>query len=110
MPSTEWNDLHMESIDEVLATAMQCLTAGRLAQAEAACRRVLAFEPEHARAWHLLGGIACARGALKEAADCVRRAVALAPNLAEAHGDLGLVLHQMGDLGAAEESYRRLPS
>lgn len=36
-----------------------------------------------------------------------RRILALRPNLAEAHGNLGVVLEKMGDPGAAELAYRR---
>lgn len=36
-----------------------------------------------------------------------RRILALMPDLAEAHGNLGVVLEKKGELGAAEQAYRR---
>lgn len=62
-----------------LAMAEAQLAAGRLAEAEAACRGVLATQPRHPQALHLLGGIALRRGLADEAIDLYRQATAAAP-------------------------------
>jgi Tfp pilus assembly protein PilF len=56
--------------------------AGRRAEAEAICRRVLEREPRHAGALHLLAVMAHAQKRLAPALELVRKAVAAAPRAA----------------------------
>ncbi len=60
--------------DSVIDEAGRRLRAGDLAGAEQACGSVLAAEPEHADALHVLGQIAFAGGHYGEAVDLIRRA------------------------------------
>ena len=46
------------------------------------------------------------QGKLDEAVACYRRALELKPDFAEAHGNLGSALEEMGDLQGAEDSFR----
>jgi protein O-GlcNAc transferase len=66
---------------EVLALAERQRAAGRITEAEALCRQVLAAHPDEPNAFHLLGLIAYQSGALGEAIERITRAVALAPGV-----------------------------
>ena len=46
------------------------------------------------------------QGKLDEAVACYRRALELKPDFAEAHGNLGSALEEIGDLQGAEDSFR----
>ncbi|HEY3898203.1 MAG TPA: tetratricopeptide repeat protein [Chthoniobacter sp.] len=72
--------------------AVQHQTAGRLAEAEAIYRQILAVEPNHAAAYSNLGEAYRVTNRFAEAVDVFQRAIHLNPNLAEAHYNLGLAL------------------
>jgi protein O-GlcNAc transferase len=79
-----------------LKQAIELRRAGRLAEAESACRRILAAQPFSAEVAHFLGMVLLERGQAAEAAELMRRSVAFAPavplfrvNLAGALGRLG---------------------
>ncbi|HWK43969.1 MAG TPA: tetratricopeptide repeat-containing glycosyltransferase family protein [Stellaceae bacterium] len=80
--------------------------AGRLPQAEACYRRVLAVDPTHAPALHRLGIIASHVGRNDIAAEYLAKATHLQPLSAEYHGDLGKALTGLGRLAEAESCYR----
>ena len=71
--------------------------AGRIADAEALCREILAATPEDADALHLLGAIAAKRGEEPSAIDLFGRALAAKPDFAKAHSNLGAVLLRQGE-------------
>ncbi len=54
--------LIMPTIPEALAVAIEHHRAGRLREAETIYRQILAADPNHLDAWHLLGLIACQVG------------------------------------------------
>ena len=81
--------------------------AGRLAEAQNACRRILAEQPNHAGALHLLGAMALDAKRLDEALEWSSKALAANPRLAEAHCNLGLALAGKKRDDEAIESYRR---
>ena len=62
--------------------------AGRLAEAEGCYRRVLAAQPDHADALHLLGVLYHQRGEHARAIELMNRAVALRPNVPACHANL----------------------
>jgi protein O-GlcNAc transferase len=80
---------------------------GRLAEAEACCRRVLAARPDLAEAHNNLGNILHDLGRATEAEASFRRVLALRPDRAEAHCNLGAVLRELGRHAEAEDCYRR---
>jgi tetratricopeptide (TPR) repeat protein len=77
--------------------------AGRLADAEALCREILAATPQDADALHLLGAIAAKRGEGREAKELFGRALAAKPDFAKAHSNLGAVLLRQGETEQAIE-------
>jgi predicted O-linked N-acetylglucosamine transferase (SPINDLY family) len=81
--------------------------AGQLRQAEDLYRLVLAQQPNHFDALHLLGVVLCQKGELDLAVDLLQRALALNPDYAPIHCNLGLALKNKGQHDAAVEAFRR---
>jgi predicted TPR repeat methyltransferase len=94
------------TIADLLAAAVRQHEAGELAAAEALYRDVLARDPEHPDALHLLGLIAHAAGNFAAAVTGIRRALALRPGEAVFHYNLANVLRDAGQLDDAIASYR----
>ena len=82
---------------DLLAEAKAHADAGRLAQAEEACRARLALRADDAEAWFLLGLTAECAGRAQEAEDAWRRCVYLDPGHYEALCALALLAEQRGD-------------
>lgn len=97
----------MRPTTELLARGAQHHRAGRSAEAAQCYRAVLAREPAHVDALHLLGVAARDLGRADEAIRLLERAVALRPDFAAAHGNLGMVLAEAGRLGEAVRAYQR---
>lgn len=97
----------MPSASELLHVAAEHFRAGRLAEAERACRRVLAAEPDQAQAWLQLGLVCDALGRTDEAAGCYQQAIRAQPALAEAHYNLGNSLRNLGRVEEAVHSFQR---
>jgi Flp pilus assembly protein TadD len=72
----------MSVLDEILAGALAHHQAGRLAEAESLYRQILALEPGHADALHLLGVLAIQVGRADVAADLIEQALTSAPKSA----------------------------
>lgn len=83
---------------DLLAEAKAHADAGRLAQAEDACRALLAVRADDAEAWFLLGLTAECAGRPRDAEDSWRRCVYLDPEHYEALCALALLAEQRGDL------------
>ena len=87
---------------------------GRLDEAEAAYRSVLAAEPNNGAAWHMLGLLLQSRNRRGEAIEAIRTAVAAEPGNGAHHLMLAKLLVANGDpKGAAasyEEAIRLAPS
>ncbi|MGD0767293.1 MAG: tetratricopeptide repeat protein [Tepidisphaeraceae bacterium] len=90
-----------------LRLAIQHHQAGRLAEAERVYRQVLAQQPNHADALHLLGVLAAQGGRLDAAVELIRRAIRLQPEFAEAHFNLGIALKDMGRVDEAIGSFQQ---
>jgi predicted O-linked N-acetylglucosamine transferase (SPINDLY family) len=82
--------------------------AGRLSEAETACRHALERRPEHADAANLLGLLLCQSGRLAEGTQWLRRAAALDPNHPIYLTNLGNALAAGRDLDGAIGSFRRV--
>jgi predicted O-linked N-acetylglucosamine transferase (SPINDLY family) len=81
--------------------------AGRLTEAETLYRQILAQQPDHADAMHLLGVVAGQTGRPDLAEELMRGAIRIKPDLAQAHNNLGFVLARKGYLDEAIAFYRR---
>jgi cytochrome c-type biogenesis protein CcmH/NrfG len=90
-----------------VAEALQHHLAGRVAEAEAIYREVLAIAPDHADSLHLLGMIAYQNGDLDAAAQSIRQAIAQHENAASYHCNLGNVLQAQDKLDEAAASFER---
>ncbi|MDN3279000.1 tetratricopeptide repeat protein [Frankia sp. RB7] len=80
--------------------------AGRLPQAEAVYRQILATQPDHADAVFLLGVAALQTGDAARALDLFIRAVKLQPRNSAYHGNMAVALRALGCRGEAIASYR----
>ena len=81
--------------------------SGRLVEAEAIYRQILAVAPERADVTHLLGVLAGQTGRSEEAVALLRQSIALRPDHAEAHKNLGIALKASGRLDEAEAAFRQ---
>jgi predicted O-linked N-acetylglucosamine transferase (SPINDLY family) len=81
--------------------------AGRLAEAEAIYRQVLAAEPTNAAALHLLGVLATHVGQHAAAAELISQAVQIEPTAAAYHTNLGVAYQSLGRLDEAVRCYAR---
>jgi predicted O-linked N-acetylglucosamine transferase (SPINDLY family) len=93
------------SPDALLQQAIAHHQAGRLAEAEAGYRQVLAAEPTHLVALHLLGVIAYQVQQYPLALQLIDAALQTNPQYTDAHINRGIVLHAMQQYGAAVASY-----
>ncbi len=80
--------------------------AGRLPEAEAAYRKILAIDPNHIDALHLSGLIAYQTGNYDRAGELISRALSRNPSYAAAHNNLGNVFRAQGRLEEALGCFR----
>jgi tetratricopeptide (TPR) repeat protein len=93
-------------IAQSLAAASKRHQAGDVAGAESEYRKILAADPNHAAARHLLGVALHQSGRHAEAIDEITRAIELDPSNATFHNHLGIVHDAAGHAFEAEQSYR----
>src|SRR5579871_6661451 len=93
------------STEQAMQFAIEHHQAGRLAEAEALYREVIAREPEHADALNLLGVLAGQGGRPDIAVELISYAIAINANVAEYHLNLGTVLESQGQIEQAVGSY-----
>ena len=86
--------------------AMMHLQAGRLSEADAIFRRVLAVAPDNVDALHLIGVIAHQLGQHEQAITFIKQAIARNPAACAAHNNLGSVFQVLGKLEEAASCYR----
>jgi len=94
-----------------VASAMQIAAAhfqaGRLIEADEACKQILQLSPNYPDALHLQGMIAYQIGMHDVAAVLLGNVVKIAPNFADGHNNLGVVLTAQGKQSEAVASYRK---
>jgi protein O-GlcNAc transferase len=95
-----------DSITAAYTRAVQLHRAGNLAEAEALYREILAVNPNHADATHLLGVAAHQRQSGAEAARLIQRAIDLQGDNAEYHNNLGEVWRAAERMDDALAAYR----
>ncbi len=91
----------LAELDALVALAQREHGAGRLVEAAAAYRKILALRPDIAEAYHNLGNVLLHQGKLDEAAAQYEQALVLNPDLASAHNELGCVFQRQGKLDQA---------
>ncbi|SHG88543.1 tetratricopeptide repeat protein [Bradyrhizobium erythrophlei] len=92
---------------ELLQTGLKHQQAGRLTEAEACYRRVLAAHPDHADALHLLGVIAHQVGRRDLAVELIGQAIKQNGHNPVYFSNLGVVLKDQGKLDEAMTAYRQ---
>jgi len=92
---------------DALTAGLKHHQAGRLAQAQACYRNVLAGDPDHADALHLLGVIAQQSGRHDVAAELIGQAIKQNGQNAVYFCSLGVALYNQGNLNGALASYDR---
>jgi tetratricopeptide (TPR) repeat protein len=95
------NPMHIFSI------ALKHHQAGDLVKAEELYRRIIAVEPRHADALHLLGVMANQVGKPQVAVDLISRAIAINPTSTAYHNNIANALKACGDTAKAETSYQQ---
>lgn len=97
----------MATIAEALQLALAHHRGGRLSDAEAAYRQILASDPRNVEALNNLGTVLEDQGHHVEAAVCLERALTLAPNSGVLHFNLANALRAAGQCGRALAGYRQ---
>lgn len=93
--------------DHRLAAGLEHHQRGDLAGAEQAYRSILANQPHHPQALHLLGHVLTLQGKSGEAVETLSRAAALAPEDAEVHFNLAQAQRSQNRMREAEEALRK---
>jgi predicted O-linked N-acetylglucosamine transferase (SPINDLY family) len=96
----------MTATGGVFRDALDLYHAGRAAEAERLCRRVVDEAPGHAEGWHLLGLIALGAGRPVEALELAGRAIELHGGNPVHYNTLGLALAARNDARGAAEQFR----
>lgn len=91
----------------MIENALRHHQAGRLAEAEAIYRQILAVNARDPDCLHLLGMIEHQRGNQDLAASMIRQAIANRPDEAAYHSNLGVIFHTQGKLDEAASCFER---
>ena len=97
----------MATIPETLAIAIRHHQGGRLQAAQQIYRQILAVEPNHADAIHLLGVIAHQMGEHETAVEYIERAIGLKGSAPAFHNNLGGAYRALRRIPEAIACYRR---
>lgn len=92
-------------VEQQLALSISLQQAGQFAAAELGYQAILANEPEHPDALHLLGVCRFQQGDVTKAAELISKAVRLAPHVPDYINNLGEVASALGDLKLARRCY-----
>jgi len=95
------------TIQQAFALALQHHQRGQLQEAEPIYRQILAQQPAHADALHLLGVLAYQVGRHDVAVDLIRQAIASQPQFPVAYSNLGNALQQQGRITEAIAAHRQ---
>src|SRR5215207_7027266 len=91
----------------VFASAVRLHQAGRLRKAEPLYREVLAADPQHVDALHLLGVLAQHAGRPDGAVEMIGKALALNERVPEFHYNIGVAYGVLGQFAAAAKHNAR---
>jgi len=101
------NSRNAADIAKAVGIATGHFQSGRVAEAEALCRNVLAEAPQNPDALHLLGVIADTVGNHTAAIELIRQAIGFKANEPFYHGNLGQALQNAGRVDEAMAEYER---
>jgi protein O-GlcNAc transferase len=99
--------MNIPGLDDVLGAGVAHHQAGRLAEAEACYRRVLAAQPNHADALNMLGALAHQVGRSDVAVELIRRAIEIDGDNPGYFYHLGGALQGQGKLDEAVAAFRQ---
>src|SRR5262245_35204628 len=97
---------NQSQVQQLLAAAAAHHQSGRLAQAEPLYQQILALQPNHIEAMHLLGMLQHQSGRSPQGLELIRRSVAITPTFANL-SNLGEVLRFQGKTEEAIATLRR---
>ena len=97
----------MASVNKLLGRAFEAYHAGRIDEAEAICRKLVALAPREGRVCFLLGMSLRRAGRGAEAADWLNRAARLQPRSPEVLNGLGSAYSDLQDYPRAAECFAR---
>jgi tetratricopeptide (TPR) repeat protein len=95
------------TISQVFDIALKYYSAGKLAEAEQICLKILSADPESTATLNLLAVIHTARGDDEAALSCIDRALALCPDLVEALVNRGIAHYGLKRFSDALADYDR---
>jgi predicted O-linked N-acetylglucosamine transferase (SPINDLY family) len=95
------------NVVELFSRGLHLHQMGQHPQAEQLLRQVLALDPNHGGALHLLGAMAYQSGRFLAAADCFRRAVVSNPTHAVFQSSLGAAYQELGRLDEAAACHQQ---
>ncbi len=95
------------AIDAHFQSGARLHAAGRLQEAEAIYRQILAASPDHADSLHMLGVVALETGHAQPALELIDRAIALRSSVAAYHLSRGHALSDAGRQDEAIAAYRQ---
>jgi predicted O-linked N-acetylglucosamine transferase (SPINDLY family) len=101
------NTMTQVTIEQAIQIALEHHQAGRLAEAEAIYRQILAIDPNYADALNLLGVLAGQVGHLEPAIELIQRAIAIDPTAPHYHANLGETYRRGGQWPAAISAHTR---
>lgn len=96
----------MTASDSSIESVLGLLKTGDLVRAGEVCRRVLDEQPDHAKAWHLLGIVRAQQDELAAAAECFEKAIQCRGDVASYHYNLALACQSLKDFDGALAAYR----
>jgi protein O-GlcNAc transferase len=94
-------------VQALFQQALTCQRGGQQERAEELYLQILAVQPQHAPALHLLGSMALQAGAARRACELIARSVEANPMVALAHLDLANALRVAGQPESALAGYDR---
>lgn len=96
-----------ERARELTEKSIDCIEAGRLAEAEVLLRDALERDPESPFSLHRYAVLLFHQQKIDEAAQALEKALAVDPSNAEFHNDMATILHALGDTHRAEGHFHK---
>jgi tetratricopeptide (TPR) repeat protein len=94
-----------EDLGEKFRQALALHQQGQIVSAEVLYKDILAIQPGHVDALHMLGVAAGQRGEVRTSLELLNQVIAQEPNRAAAYSDRGIGLHSLGRLDEALTSF-----